>query len=155
MAQNPELFLERIYLKDVSFESPRSPDVFAENWRPRVQLDLNSRSDKLGDDRYEVVLTATVETRDDSDRAGFIVEVQQAGVFRVRGLDEEPLKRLLSTFCPATLFPYAREVVDSMVVKGGFPALTLAPVNFDALYEQALQQQREQATADSEDATRH
>jgi preprotein translocase subunit SecB len=150
MAQNPELMLERLYIKDVSFESPRSPDLFAEPWRPRVQLDLNSRSKRLGDDRYEVVLTATVETRDDADRAGFIVEVQQAGVFRVRGLDDEPLKRLLATFCPSTLFPYVREVIDSMVVKGGFPALALAPVNFDALFEQARQQEAE---ADSQ--TRH
>jgi preprotein translocase subunit SecB len=151
MAQNPELMLERLYVKDVSFESPRSPELFAEPWRPRVQLDLNSRSNRLGDDRYEVVLTATVETRDEADRTGFIVEVQQAGVFRVRGLDDEPLKRLLATFCPSTLFPYVREVIDSLVVKGGFPALALAPVNFDALFEQARQQQE----AEAEPQTRH
>jgi preprotein translocase subunit SecB len=152
MAQNPELMLERIYLKDVSFESPRAPDVFAEPWRPRVQLDINSRSNRLADDRYEVVLTITIETRDDADRAGFIVEVQQAGVFRVRGLEEDALKRVLATFCPGTLFPYSREAIDSLVVKGGFPALALAPVNFDALFEQALQQ-KNQGTSD--DATRH
>jgi preprotein translocase subunit SecB len=146
MAQNPELMLERFYIKDASFESPRSPDVFSEQWRPKVQLDINSRSNHLGEQRYEVVLTVTVETRDESDRTGFIAEVQQAGVFRIRGLEDEPLRRVLATFCPGTLFPYVREVIDSMVIKGGFPALALAPVNFDALYEQSIRQQQPEST---------
>jgi preprotein translocase subunit SecB len=147
MAQNPELMLERFYVKDVSFESPRSPAVFSEPWRPRVQLDLNSRSQRLGDERYEVVLTVTVETRDESEQTAFIAEVQQAGVFRIRGLEDEQMKRVLATFCPGTLFPYIREAIDSLVIKGGFPALALAPVNFDAIYDQARQQQEEEAGA--------
>ncbi len=151
MAQSAELMLERLYVKDLSFESPRSPAVFGEPWKPKVQLDINSRSNRFAEDRFEVILTVTVETRNEEDQKGFIAEVQQAGIFRIRGLDQEPLKRVLATLCPTTLFPYVREAIDSMVIKGGFPALALAPVNFDALFEQSRQNQDQ---ADSE-VTRH
>lgn len=137
---NPELTLERFYLKDLSFESPRSPQVFAQPWKPKVHVDLNSRTSTLEEDRYEVALTITVHTRNDEEETGYIVEVQYGGVFRIAGLEEAQLKRVLSTLCPNSLFPYIRETIDSVVVRGGFPALCLAPINFDALYDRAQQE---------------
>ena len=132
--------MQRMYAKDVSFESPASPDIFRQNWQPNVNVDLNTRSSKADDTgNYEVILTITV-TAKIADNNAFLVEVQQAGIFFAAGIDEEPLKQLLATVAPNILFPYAREAIDSMVIKGGFPPLMLAPVNFDALYHQAMAQ---------------
>jgi preprotein translocase subunit SecB len=135
-----ELNLERIYVRDASFESPRAPDVFREHWKPNIQLDINTRANNLGEERFEVVLTATVEAKSDAGQTLMIAEVQQAGVFRIRGLSDDNLRRVLATHCPTILFPYIRETVDSMMTKGGFPALHLMPVNFDAMFEEALKQ---------------
>ena len=135
-----ELSLERIYVRDASFESPRSPEVFREHWKPNIQLDINTRANSLGEERFEVVLTATIEAKSDAGQTLLIVEVQQAGVFRIRGLSADNLRRVLATQCPTILFPYIREAVDSMMTRGGFPALHLVPVNFDAMFEEALKQ---------------
>ncbi|MDZ7670268.1 MAG: protein-export chaperone SecB [Gammaproteobacteria bacterium] len=142
-----QVMLERLYLKDASFESPRSPTVFTETWKPEFQLDINTRTSGLGEDRFEVILSATLRARseEDSARTAYIVEIQQAGVFHVSGLDDEARQRVLGTLCPGTLFPYIRETVDSLVVKGGFPAVHLAPVNFEALYAEALRKQAGEA----------
>jgi len=137
----PEFALERIYIKDLSFESPRTPDVFRGPWQPQIQLDINTRTTGLGDDRFEVVLTVTAHAKSAEGQSLMIVEVQQAGVFRIRGLADERLRRILATHCPGILFPYIRETVDSLVVKGGFPPLMLAPVNFDAMFEEAMRRQ--------------
>jgi preprotein translocase subunit SecB len=142
MSAQPEFALERIYVKDLSFESPRAPEVFRSPWQPQIHLDINMRTAGLGEERYEVVLTVTAHAKSADGQSLMIVEVQQAGVFRIRGLDDERLRRVLSTHCPGILFPYIREAVDTLVVKGGFPALMLAPVNFDAMYEEAMKQQR-------------
>jgi len=133
--------LERIYLKDASFESPGTPGVFGERWDPQVNLDINTRSQRVGDTRFEVVLTVTV-TAKLGEKTAFIAEVQQAGAFSLEGLPEEVVHRTIGTFCPTTLFPYVREMLDSLVVRGGFPALHLANVNFDAAYAQALEQRQ-------------
>lgn len=140
----------QLYLKDASFESPQTPAVFGEPWKPEFQLDINTRSNRLGDDRFEVVLSATLKATIEGARTAFIVEVQYAGVFQVVGIADTGLQRLLGTVCPATLFPYVREAVDGLVVKGGFPAVHLAPVNFDALFAEAIRKQ--QAAAED---TRH
>jgi len=134
----PEFALERIYVKDLSFESPRAPDVFREPWQPQIQLDINTRTSGLGDERFEVVLTVTANAKSPAGQTQMIVEVQQAGVFRIRGLTEDRLRRVLATHCPGILFPYVRESIDGLVVKGGFPPLMLAPVNFDAMFEEAV-----------------
>ncbi len=134
----PEFALERIYVKDLSFESPRAPEVFREPWQPQVQLEINTRTIGLGEDRFEVVLMVTVNATSSAGQTQMIVEVQQAGVFRIRGLAEDPMRRVLATQCPGILFPYVRETIDSLVVKGGFPPLMLAPVNFDAMFEEAV-----------------
>lgn len=141
--QQAQFGLQRIYVKDISFESPRSPEVFRAQWKPRIKLDLNSRSQKLEDSVYEVVLTLTVEARAEDEQVGYIVEMQQAGIFRVAGLDDEQLQHALSSYCPNILFPYARETIDALVIRGSFPPLMLAPVNFDALYAEALKRQAE------------
>ncbi len=137
-----QLRIERIYLKDASFESPGTPAIFAEQYRPEIQVDINTHINSLGDARHEVVLRATVTARRSEELTAYVVEVQQAGIFQVNGVADEGLRQVLGIGAPTTLFPYLRETLDSLVVKGGFPALHLAPVNFDALYAQALAQQQ-------------
>ncbi|MCC5886903.1 MAG: protein-export chaperone SecB [Gammaproteobacteria bacterium] len=142
-AVGPSFAMQRIYVKDISFESPRSPEIFRGNWKPRINLDLNTRSRILETDLYEVILTLSIEASAEGEQTGFIVELQQAGVFHISGLDEAQLQHTLASYCPNLLFPYARETVDSLVLKGSFPPLMLAPVNFDALYAEAMERQQQ------------
>ena len=135
---NGQVRLQRIYLKDASFESPRSPSVFLEAWKPELQVDINTRAEAIGDDLFEVILTVTVRAKLEKGKTAFIVEVQQAGIFQVEGVEPTLIKRILATICPNTIFPYVRETIDSICVRGGFPAIQLAPVNFDALFEDAV-----------------
>ena len=135
----PQFALQRIYLKDSSFESPRSPAVFQSQWQPTINFDIKTKSDKIQESVYEVVLMLTVEAKLE-DQAAFLVEVHQAGIFTARDFDEQQLEALLATVCPNILFPYAREVIDSLVTKGSFPQMLLTPVNFDALYAQHMQE---------------
>jgi preprotein translocase subunit SecB len=144
-AEAPEFSLERMYIRDISFESPRAPDVFREAWKPNIQLDINTRANNLGEERFEVVLMVTVNAKNAAGQTVMIVEVQQAGIFKIKGLNDDQLRRLLATQCPTILFPYIRESVDSLVVKGGFPALQLAPVNFELMLEEALRQRNSNA----------
>jgi preprotein translocase subunit SecB len=136
--EGPQFALQRIYLKDSSFESPRSPAVFQGQWQPKINFDIKTKNSKVLDDVYEVVLVLTVEATLEEE-PGFVVEVHQAGVFTAKDFDSVQLEQLLATVCPNILFPYAREAIDSLVVKGSFPALMLAPINFDALYAQQKQ----------------
>ena len=146
----PQFALQRIFLKDSSFESPRSPLVFQAQWSPKINFDIKTRSSKVQDDVYEVVLILTAEAQIE-EKAAFVVEVHQAGIFTAKDFDDLQLEQLLATICPNILFPSAREAVDSLVIKGSFPALMLAPINFDALYAQQKQNQAEQM-ADGGDA---
>ncbi|WOJ97314.1 protein-export chaperone SecB [Congregibacter brevis] len=142
-----QFVLQRIYNKDLSFESPATPEVFKKQWQPKVNVDLNTRSNAIDEEgNFEVVLTITVTSKMEEDTA-FLVEVQQAGIFFITGFEQEQLRRVLGTAAPNILFPYARETIDNLVVKGGFPALMLSPVSFDALFEQALAQQAQQQAA--------
>ena len=137
--------MQRIYNKDISFESPATPDVFRKQWQPKVNVDLNTRSNPIDENgNFEVVLSITLTAKVD-DETAFLVEVQQAGIFFIVGFTDEQLRRVLGTAAPNILFPYARENIDALVVKGGFPPVMLAPVNFDALFDQAMQQQQQQA----------
>ena len=141
--------LQRIYTRDVSYEAPEGPTPFAQQWQPKMNLDLNAKNTKLDAEHYEVVLRLTLTAKQEEATA-YIIEVQQAGVFMCKGIEDQQLHQVLGSLCPSILFPYARETIDSMVVKGGFPAVMLAPINFDAFYQQALeraqQQQAEPAT---------
>lgn len=140
----PQFEIQRIYVKDISFESPNTPHTFAEEWKPEVSLNLETKSTRIQDHVHEVVLSITA-TVTSNKKTAFLIEVHQAGVFVMNGFENDQLHQMLGSFCPNVLFPYAREVVSDMVVRGGFPQLILAPVNFDALYAQHMQQQAEEA----------
>ncbi len=149
--EGPQFALQRIYLKDSSFESPRSPTVFQSQWTPKINFDIKTRNSKVQDDVYEVVLVLTVEATLE-EQAAFLVEVHQAGIFTAKDFDNAQMEQLLSTVCPNILFPYAREAIDTLVVKGSFPALMLAPINFDALYAQQKQAQAQEGNGAAADA---
>lgn len=137
-----QLSIIKIYLKDFSFESPQSPQVFrADEWSPKTNLNLRSAHTPIDDNFHEVVLTISVEAKDE-DKTLFLVELHQAGLFEVTGHTEEEHGVLFGSFCPNILFPYARESIASVIQKGGFPEFVLQPINFDALYMQTLQQQQ-------------
>lgn len=140
-----EFGIHSIYLKDVSFEAPNSPEVFKTQFKPEIQMNLNVETKPLEQDVYEVALSVTVTAKDkESEKTGFLVELQQAGVFTIRGFGQNELGSMLGIYCPNVLFPYARESVANLVTKGGFPQLLLEPVNFEALYAQHLQEQQAQ-----------
>ena len=145
--EGPQFSLQRIYVKDLSFEAPKSPEIFRQEWTPSVALDLNTKQKSLDGDFHEVVLTLSVTVKTGEEIA-FIAEVQQAGIFLIKGLDPASMGHTLGAFCPNILFPYAREALDGLVIRGSFPALMLSPVNFDALYAQELQRQQQAAQAD-------
>lgn len=135
--QKRQFALQRLYLKDMSFETPNAPEIFkAVTGDPDVNLNLRNAHSELGDDAYEVVLHLSVHAKVE-DRSLFLVELDQAGIFIIKGYTEAERKQLLGTYCPTTLFPYAREAISGTVSKGGFPPLVLQPINFDALYAQA------------------
>ena len=132
------LALQNVYLKDCSYESPNGPRIDG-TWNPQINLDLQTSSTPLGPEVREVVLTVTVSAKH-GDATIFLVEVKQAGVFSISGASGEELKRLIGSFCPSVLFPYAREAISGLVIKGGFPNFLLPLVSFDALFAQAQQQ---------------
>jgi preprotein translocase subunit SecB len=132
--------IQRVYTKDVSFETPNSPAIFTESWNPESNLELNSSVQAMDNDHYEVTLSVTITTKV-GDKVAFLVEVQQAGIFLVQGFPQKELGPMMGAYCPNILFPYAREVVTDLVTKGSFPQLVLAPVNFEMLYAQHLQEQ--------------
>jgi len=138
--------MQRIYVKDLSFESPNSPTIFQNQWQPNVQMDLNTSNSQVGDNMYEVVLSLTLTTKIEESVA-YIIEIQQAGVFMIEGIEGPQLAQTLNAYCPNLLFPYARETIDSTLSKGSFPALMLAPVNFDAIFADAVRRQQEEAAA--------
>lgn len=151
----PQLAIERIYLKDVSFESPRAPAVFRSEWQPQVHIDINTRTNALEDTRHEVVLGITLTARIDGESL-LIIELQQAGIFRITGVEGEALRHALAVACPNLLFPYAREAIDTLSTRGTFPPFMLAPVNFDALYAEARRRHAEESAGggDPEDGER-
>lgn len=142
--QQAQVGIESIFVKDVSLECPQGAAAFGKPWQPKVNLDINNSQTKLADELYEVVLrlTVTVQDNESSDNL-YLIEIHQAGVFRVTGLADQDLRRVLSTMAPATLFPYARETIDSLAGKANFPPLRLAPINFDALLAEAVKRQQE------------
>src|SRR6478735_11368573 len=141
--QEQQFGIQRIYIKDVSFESPQGAAVFGKTWKPSIQQEISTTTTAMTDDRYEVVLTITITGKLD-EQAAFLVEVQQAGIFLMKGLNEEQVRQVAGANCPTILFPYAREVIDSLLARGTLPALMLPPINFDALFQQAMAQQDEQ-----------
>lgn len=149
-AAEKRLSITKIYLKDSSFESPQSPDIFRRGeWKPQTNLNLRSSHNTVDGDLHEIVLTITIEAKED-DKTCFLIELQQAGLFEIAGYEGEELQAIVGSFCPNILFPYARESIAALVQKGGFPEFVLQPINFDALYMQSKQQQMADAAGDGE-----
>ncbi|GAB2499185.1 protein-export chaperone SecB [Pseudoxanthomonas sangjuensis] len=137
--------VEKIYVKDVSFEVPGAPAVFSENVQPELNLNLNQRVQRLGDVVFEVVLGVTLTCKA-GDKTAYVAEVQQAGIFGLQGMDPQTIDGLLGTQCPNILFPYVRQLVSDLIQAGGFPPFFLQPINFDALYVESLRQRAAQQT---------
>lgn len=151
-AEQQHFIIERVYIKDLSFEAPNSPAVFTQEWEPDTSLNLNTQVNTLGDNHYEVELHLNVTVKDKEGKTAFLVEVIQAGAFMIHGYEPDQLNHLLASYCPGQLFPYAREVIANLVSKGSFPEMHLSPINFDALYAQNLTEQH-QAAAEAAAAT--
>ncbi len=141
----PQIEIQKIYLKDVSLEAPNSPQIFTEQGEVETQLQVGNASASMAEGIYESVLTLTVKVTV-GGKTAYLVEVQQAGLFRVQGFPKEQLGPLLGIFCPNTLFPFAREAIASLISKGGFPPLLLNPMNFEAIYRQHQQDQQSGST---------
>ena len=139
-----ELVLQSIYIKDASFEAPLGPNLQVAEWNPQFGMNMNTTGTTLADNLHEVVLTITLDAKI-GDKVAYLVEVKQAGVFVIRGYAEEETRRIIASFCPGVLFPYVRQAVSDLILKGGFPPFLLPPVNFDALYQQSLDQARQPA----------
>ena len=151
-ANGPAFTIEKIYVKDVSFESPNSPVIFNENVQPDLQLNLNQKVQRLSDEAFEVVLGVTLTCKA-GDKTAYVAEVEQAGVFGLIGLEPQAIDVLLGTQCPNILFPYVRQLISDLIQAGGFPPFFLQPINFEGLYAETLRQrQAEGSLADSEPA---
>ncbi|MFC0337736.1 protein translocase subunit secB [Kushneria avicenniae] len=145
---NIQFALQRIYVKDISFEAPNSPAIFQQQFKPRVKLDVDNDHQQISEGLYEVSVRVTAQVYNgDEESTAFLAEVQQAGLFAISGLSDAQLDHTLGAFCPNVLFPYARECIDNLVGRGTFPALMLSPVNFDAIYAQRQQNEQPQADA--------
>jgi preprotein translocase subunit SecB len=139
--ESQQFAIQKIYLKDVSFESPNSPQAFTNGeWQPQINVQLNSANQVIAENVYEVVLNITVTAKHE-EKTAFLAEVKQAGIFTIAGFPAENIGGMVGAYCPEVLFPFAREAIAELVSKGGFPPLLLAPVNFNALYTQQIQQQ--------------
>lgn len=145
-AATAQFLIQKLYTKDVSFESPNAPEVFQDNGQADVKMSLSQRVEEIGEDLQEVVLTVTVTATID-EKTAYLVEVAQAGIFLIAGFEEQAKHALVNTMCPNTLFPYARQAIATLVSDGGFPPLTLQPVNFEQLYAQRMQQMMEEQQA--------
>ncbi len=146
-AKGPVFAIQRIYLKDLSFETPMGPEAFTKAYKPSIRQDLNIQANPVEEGLYEVVLLLTITARIE-DRAVFLVEVKQAGLFAIAGVEGPALTQLINTACPQILFPYAREAIDSTLGRGSFPPLMLPPINFDAVFVQAINAAQQQAAAE-------
>lgn len=144
-----EFAIQKIYIKDISFETPNSPDIFKLEWDPKVSMQLSSEGMNISDELTEVVLTVTVTTMI-GEKAAYLVEIHVAGIFHIKGFPKEVIEHMAATVCPNILFPFAREHVCDLVTRGGFPQLLLAPVNFEALYAQQQQELEKTGTTGSE-----
>lgn len=144
---NPVFAIKRIYLKDVSFETPIGIEAFDLQQAPKIEQELNVQVSKLDDAHHEVALLLTITAKVE-ERTAFLIEVKQAGVFNISGMPNAQVAQMLNSQCPTILFPYARETIDSLLSRGTFTALMLPPINFDAVFAQAIKQQQQQAEAE-------
>lgn len=143
-ANAQELVLQNIYIKDASFEAPMGPNIPANEWAPQFGMNMNTAGTTVAENLHEVVLTITLEAKI-ADKVAYLVEIKQAGVFLIRGYTVDDTRRIIGSFCPGVLFPYVRQSVSDLILRGGFPPFLLPPVNFDALYQQSLDEAARQA----------
>jgi preprotein translocase subunit SecB len=142
-APQPTFQIEKIYVKDVSLEIPNAPEVFLQQVQPQVEVQINTGSSGFAEGYFEVQVTATVTARA-GERTLFLAEAAQAGIFQIRNVPQAEVQPLLAVACPSILFPYLRETISDLIVRGGFPPVLLTPISFEALYMQSLQQQQQQ-----------
>lgn len=145
-AEGAQLSLQKVYIKDASFEVPGAPQIFQEQGQPQIQLNLQQQIGVLADNIYEVVLTVTVTCKL-AEKTAYLAEVQQAGIFGIAGFDDAGRDAILGSYCPNLLFPYVRQIISDLVQNGGFPPLFLQPINFDALYAEQARRRSEGASA--------
>lgn len=139
----PEFAIKGIFIRDLSFEAPHPPHGQSADWKPEVKFEMNTQARKLEDDDYEVILKLTVTVKEDK-KVSFLTELQQGGIFTLRNFNDAQRGQMLGSFCPNVLYPYARETISNMAIRGGYPPLYLAPVNFDALYAEHMQRMQQQ-----------
>lgn len=144
--QQGQFQLQRIYLKDLSYEAPKTPDTFRQEWKPEVNLEVNASSSVVEGNVHEAVLKITITVKN-LDKVAFLIELQQAGLFTIAGFDGMQLEHITKGVCPNILFPYARETVSDLVARGTFPQFLLQPINFEAAFIEQLRQQQEQQAA--------
>ena len=136
--------LQRIYIKDLSFESPRAPEVFRQEWKPEVNMEINHSASKIEGDIHEVVLKVTV-TVSNQEKTAFVAEIQQAGLFMVAGIEGVQYDHVLKGLCPNVLFPYVRETISDLVARGTFPQFLMQPINFEAAFVEQMRRQQQEA----------
>lgn len=141
---NKQFTIQKVYVRDISFETPNTPHIFQEKWEPETNMQLGNKAVVLADGVHEVTLSVTV-TAKIGDKTAYLAEVQQSGIFNIGGYEQHELAAMVGSYCPSILFPFARETIADLVTRGGFPQLLLSPVNFDALYAEYVQQQKQQA----------
>ena len=142
--QQAQFQLQKLYMKDVSFELPNAPQIFQDDGQVEIKMNLAQRVEALAEGVHEVVLTVTV-TANLAEKTAYLAEVQQSGIFAISGLNEQATHAAVNTLCPHTLFPYARRAITDLVADGGFPPLVLQPINFDQIYAQRMQEAKAQS----------
>ncbi len=145
--QQPVFGIEKLYVKDASLEVPNAPQIFLEAGTPSIGLEVHTAAEKLGDGVYEAVLTVTATSKLGEDKTVFLVEISQAGIFRIQNIADEDVEPLLGIACPNILYPYVREAISDLTVRAGFPPVVLQPMNFENVYQQQKQAQAEQGQA--------
>jgi len=153
-AAEPNFAVQRLYLKDLSFETPQGPAAFQKQWKPKVSQDLSTKSAKLDDNTYEVALRITVTVKDEEETI-YLIEVEQASLFTLKGFKDQQIAHVLNVTCTTMLLPYAREALDSTLIKGSFPPLMIPPINFESLFNTALKQSAEAAAEGKSEANTH
>lgn len=140
--EQPVFSIEKIYVRDLSIEVPNAPQIFLERESPGIEVQIQTGAKAVGEGLFEVALTITVNAKE-ADKAFFLVEVVEAGIFQIRNVPEQDMEPILAVACPNILFPYARETISDAVNRAGFPPVILAPVNFESLYQQRLMEQQQ------------
>lgn len=140
--EQPVFSIEKIYVKDLSIEVPNAPQIFLERETPGIEVQIQSTANAIGEGMFEVALTITVNAKQE-EKAFFLVEVVEAGIFQIRNVPEQDMEPIMAVACPNILFPYARETISDAINRAGFPPVILAPVNFESLYQQRLMEQQQ------------